>query len=234
MSTPERRFSDEDSTMPGCQRELVLEDWHLLPNGKFRGVLKNNLVVEFDGHIVGRADPGVVIGPRGSRYLLGAMKANMIADGRGHGKHIFAIQGFISNIAVSMLAIVLAASVWCAGLKVFSHADVNGSHASCSQEQITHSGLYKLTVLGETLEETTHRTQFTTIREVCTRSPDLGKRAPTPWTADNLAAPEGVDRPSGAVVVMLNTFAFSSCGIMLTSMHRVFQEEYSFLTRSHS
>jgi len=211
----------------------VLEDWHLLPNGKFRGVLKNNLVVEFDGYIVGRADPGVVIGPRGSRYLLGAVNAKMIADGRGHRKHSLAIPAFISNIVASMLAVVLAASLCCAGLKVFTHADVNGSHASCSQEKIIHSGLYKLTVQGETLEETTNRTQFTMIREVCTRSPDLGKRAPTPWAADNFAAPEGLDRPSGTAVVMLNTFAFSSCGLVLTSMYRVFQEEYSFLTRSY-
>lgn len=179
MSAPDRRSADVDSTTPRRQRELVLEDWHLLPNGKFRGVLKNSLVVEFDGHIVGRADPGVVIGPRGSRYLLGVMKAKVTADGRGHAKHSLAVQDFSSNIVASVLAVVLAASLCCAGLKVFAHADAAGSQASCSQERIIHSGLYKLTVQGETLEETTGRTQFTMTRRVCTGSPDFGKRSPT-------------------------------------------------------
>jgi hypothetical protein len=225
MSAPDARCADVDATTLRRQREFVLEDWHLLPNGKFRGVLKNSLVVEFDGHIVGRADPGVVIGPRGSRYLLGVMKSKATADSPD-------VQVFTTNIVASVLTVALAASLCCAGLKMFTLADANGSHASCSQEHIIHSSLYKLTVQGETLEETTGRTQSTTIRRICTRSPDLNKKAPTMWATDNFAAPEGLDRPSGSDVAMLNVFAFSSCGVMFKWMYRAFQEEYRFMARS--
>jgi len=52
-------------------RDQVLEAWRLLPSGRFRGTLNNGLVVEFEGELVGPADPGVVLGPGGARYVLG-------------------------------------------------------------------------------------------------------------------------------------------------------------------
>jgi len=48
-----------------------LDNWKLLPDGRFRGTLPDGLVVEFEGNIVGPEDPGIVTGPGGTRYVLG-------------------------------------------------------------------------------------------------------------------------------------------------------------------
>eukprot|EP00931_Biecheleriopsis_adriatica_P012379 TRINITY_DN113510_c0_g1_i2.p1 TRINITY_DN113510_c0_g1~~TRINITY_DN113510_c0_g1_i2.p1 ORF type:complete len:252 (-),score=41.79 TRINITY_DN113510_c0_g1_i2:68-823(-) len=51
--------------------EVELNDWELLQDGRFRGKLKDGLVVEFEGQLLGPADPGIVVGPGGVRYVLG-------------------------------------------------------------------------------------------------------------------------------------------------------------------
>jgi len=51
--------------------ELLLTRWRLLPDGRFRGQLRDGLVIEFEGQLVGPTDPGVVLGPGGARYILG-------------------------------------------------------------------------------------------------------------------------------------------------------------------
>ncbi|CAE7613432.1 unnamed protein product, partial [Symbiodinium sp. KB8] len=52
-------------------KEQLLEAWKLLPDGRFRGKLSSGVMVEFRGELVGPEDPGVVIGPKGVRYVLG-------------------------------------------------------------------------------------------------------------------------------------------------------------------
>ncbi|CAL1160439.1 unnamed protein product, partial [Cladocopium goreaui] len=64
------RRSLQDSKVADTTEQL-LEAWQLLPDGRFRGKLRSGLTVEFQGELVGPEDPGVVIGPRGTRYVLG-------------------------------------------------------------------------------------------------------------------------------------------------------------------
>lgn len=231
MSVPERRGATAGPTPRRRQKEFVLEDWHLLPDGRFRGVLDNSLAVEFDGDIVGSTDPGVVIGPGGSRYLLGHMAPKVAED--GHDRKIRSLG--IPAIA-SVLAGVLAASLACAWPNQMSHGDNTGTHAACSREQLTKSGEYELSVQGETLEVTTTRTQLIVTREVCARSAEDFERAPILWVPSfisqrrvvpqnlvtSLDVQEGLESPSGATVVMVNAAAFVSTGLMLTTMYRVF------------
>ncbi|CAE7240103.1 unnamed protein product [Symbiodinium natans] len=56
-------------------KEQLLEAWKLLPDGRFRGRLRSGVTVEFAGELVGPEDPGVVIGPKGVRYVLGEAAA---------------------------------------------------------------------------------------------------------------------------------------------------------------
>eukprot|EP00929_Paragymnodinium_shiwhaense_P002046 TRINITY_DN10223_c0_g1_i2.p1 TRINITY_DN10223_c0_g1~~TRINITY_DN10223_c0_g1_i2.p1 ORF type:complete len:225 (+),score=52.69 TRINITY_DN10223_c0_g1_i2:84-758(+) len=58
-----------DAAVPAVEQRL--NDWRILPNGAFRGKLPTGLVIEFEGQIVGATEPGVVLGPAGSRYILG-------------------------------------------------------------------------------------------------------------------------------------------------------------------
>lgn len=58
---------------------VELDRWRLLSDGRFRGVLPNGLVVEFEGEIVGPSDPGIVKGPGGERFLLGAVEGDQPA-----------------------------------------------------------------------------------------------------------------------------------------------------------
>jgi len=58
------------------QDEQTLERWSLMPDGRFRGALRDGLIVEFEGTLLGPEDPGVVIGPGGVRYVLGEAARN--------------------------------------------------------------------------------------------------------------------------------------------------------------
>mmetsp|Transcript_32965 Transcript_32965/g.60343 ORF Transcript_32965/g.60343 Transcript_32965/m.60343 type:complete len:231 (+) Transcript_32965:45-737(+) len=64
----------------GNSSEVVLEEWRVQPDGRFRGSLPDGLIVEIQGELIGPSDPGVLLGNNGVRYVLGQPAGEAPAD----------------------------------------------------------------------------------------------------------------------------------------------------------
>jgi len=112
------RFGRMASTKTTSEaREQVLNSWYLLSNGRFRGQLEDGLVVEFDGELLGPADPGIVLGPGGVRYVLGStqqeQETTATAAPRKEDAQQSPPQFVLGALAAALAAILLSsASQW--------------------------------------------------------------------------------------------------------------------------